>query len=44
MRPRVSISSKLLDDTDAAGAGIIYYTAESETNPEVSKANNWKAS
>lgn len=29
MRPRVSISGKLLDDTDAAGTGVVSYAAVS---------------
>ena len=44
MRPRVSISGKLLDDTDAAGTGIVCNAAESQANPERGKADNQKAS
>ena len=40
MRPRVSISGKLLDDTDAAGTGIMCDAAESQANSERGKAGN----
>lgn len=40
MRPRVSISGKLLDGTDAAGTGIMYDAAESQANSERGKAGN----